>query len=238
MGGSACSGAGLVVALALCIAALSPLVAAPAVAQTSVSPVAPASVPASAPAPARCGPDDLCDVLPLVTPNSATQATDAEALRRAASGRARAEPAGSNPSLRLPAELCLLKPRREVQRCLDGVFRGIPEYQEAVLRRRAGAELIAFGAGGGGGLMTLAAVMAGFENWCLLGACPRPDYTKEKIMAGIGAAMFAIGLAVGIPLYVSGTSARDAIRARYLGGPIVSMGAGPGQGLVSAWWLF
>ena len=237
MGRSAHRGADLAVALALCVWALPSLVAAPAAAQTSAPP-APASVPASAPAPARCGPDDLCDVLPLVTPNSATQAADAEARRRAASVRTRAEPTGSSPSLRLPAELCLLKPRRDVERCLDGVFLKIPEYQQAIRRRRVGALITALGTGAGGGLMVLAAGMAAFANWCMLGPCSHPDYTREKIMAGVGAAVLAVSLAVGVPLLVSGTSARDAIRARHLGGPIVSLGAGPGQGLVSAWWLF
>jgi hypothetical protein len=156
-------------------------------------------------------------------------------------GSARGEPATAprpGPSLTGPLRPIELCPRGD-ERCLEQLLLGIPEYQEATRKRRLGVVLTSVGVGVGATMMVVAGLMAEFrENWCLFSPCRPADHTGEKIAVGIGGALAVAGLAAGIPLIVSGTNQRRAIRGRFLGAPVVSLGTGSGETVLLARWEF
>ena len=127
--------------------------------------------------------------------------------------------------------------RSDSRACLRPLLEANPQYQAAKARRNAGIVLTAVGSNVG----VLAAVIAwasyvGRDVSCW--GCHN-DYTGEKIVAGLGAGVLVLSLAIGIPTIVSAASAMRAVRRQYQElVPVPMVSVSPQRTTFGATWRF
>jgi hypothetical protein len=121
-------------------------------------------------------------------------------------------------------------------RCLKQILETDPAYAAAKGRRTTGIVLTAVGPSVGVVTMLVAGMVAIVRD---IGCSRNCSYTSEKVAAGVGGGMAVLGLAVGIPLIVSGGNEMAAIRDHYLNQlPRAGLTLGPGHAMLTTTWSF
>jgi hypothetical protein len=148
------------------------------------------------------------------------------------------ESATASGASRVPPVLCLPGLDPTSRPCLSQRLELDPRYQRARGRRNAGIALTTVG-GLGGASLVIAGIWSFYAFLAELGSSGRSEsFAAPGYLAIVGGGAMVVGLAVGIPLLVSGArgmrSARRVLES--IPGPVVSIG--PGRAMVGASWRF